>query len=137
MALLFMEDHWLLYTVSLEVFADDTDYETTDMRTVSGGAIMCGGACVWSVSTIGGGGDTTIPSPGRSPKQKTTPSRDIGLPYPLHGRRACPEFNSFHQGVGQISPQEGYFCAVPSLNGDIFVTSPLPPQSLNDSLLVF
>ena len=52
MVLLFMEDHWLLYTVSLEVFADDTDYETTDMRAVSGGAIMCGGACVCWFSRI-------------------------------------------------------------------------------------
>ena len=59
-----------------------------------------------SVSTIGGGGDTTIPFPGNSRKQ---PLPGIGLHDPLHGRQACPEFNSFHQGVGQISPLEGLF----------------------------
>ena len=46
-----------------------------------------------SVSTIGGGRDTTIPSPGRSPKQ---PLSGIGLHVPPHGRQACSEFNSFH-----------------------------------------
>ena len=55
---------------------------------------------------IGGGGDTTIPSPGRLSKQ---PLPGIGLHDPLHGREACPEFNSFNQGVGQISPREGRF----------------------------
>ena len=50
-----------------------------------------------SVATIGGGEDTTIPSPGRSPK-KTLPG--TGLHDPLHGRQGCPEFTSFHQGVG-------------------------------------
>ena len=54
-----------------------------------------------SISTIGGGGDTTVPSPGRSPIQ---PLPRIGLHDALHGRQACPEFSSFHQGVGQISP---------------------------------
>ena len=49
-----------------------------------------------SVPTIGGGEDTTIPSPGRSPKQ---PLPGIGLHDPLHGRQACPEFNSVHQGL--------------------------------------
>ena len=38
---------------------------------------------------IGEGGDTTIPSPGRSPKQ---PLPGIGLQDPLHGRQACPEY---------------------------------------------
>ena len=52
-----------------------------------------------SCSTIGKGGDTTIPSPERSPKH---PLLGIGLHDPLHGRQACPEPNSFHQGVGQI-----------------------------------
>ena len=55
-----------------------------------------------SCSTIGEGGDTTIPSPGRSPKH-TLPG--IGLHDPLHGQQACPESNSFHQGVGQICPR--------------------------------
>ena len=50
-------------------------------------------------STIGEGGDTTISSPGRSPKQ---PLPGIGLHDPLHSRQACPEFVTFDQGVGQI-----------------------------------
>ena len=82
-----------------------------------------------SVSTIGVGVDTKIPSPERSTKQ---PLPGIELHDPLHGRQACPEFNSFHQGVGQISPGRAYFRAVPSKNGGKVVTSP-PPQSLNDS----
>ena len=52
---------------------------------------------VWRGSTIGEGGDTTISSPGRSPKQ---PLPGIGLHDPLHGRQACPEFMAFDQGVG-------------------------------------
>ena len=58
---------------------------------------------IWreSVWTVGGEGDTTIPSSWRSPKQ---PLPGIGLHDPLHGRQACPEFNSFYQGVGQIYP---------------------------------
>ena len=63
-----------------------------------------------SVSTLGGGRGTTIPSPGRSPKQ---PLPRIGLHDPLHGRQACPEFNSFHQRVGQISPPEVLFSCRP------------------------
>ena len=50
---------------------------------------------IQSVSTIGGGGDTRI----------LHPLPEIGLDDPLHGRQACPEFNSFHEGVGQISPR--------------------------------
>ena len=63
-----------------------------------------------SDSRIRGGRDTTIPSPGRSPKQ---PLPGIGLHDPLHGRQACPEFNSLHQGVGQISPREGLLSCRP------------------------
>ena len=66
-------------------------------------------ACRWcslprvhEPSTIGGGGDTTIPSPERSPKQLLP---GIGLHDPLHGRQACTEINSVHQEVGQISPR--------------------------------
>ena len=47
-------------------------------------------------TTIGEGGNTTIPSPGRSPKQ---PLPGIGLQDPLHGRQAYPEFIAFDQGV--------------------------------------
>ena len=59
-----------------------------------------------SRSTIGEGGDTNIPSPGRSSKQSDP---GIGLHDPLHTRQACPEFNSFHQGVGQICPRKGLY----------------------------
>ena len=73
---------------------------------------------------LGGGGDTTIPSPGRSPKQ---PLPGIGLYDPLHGRQACPEFNSFHRGVGKKSPQEGIFsCRSFPKQGQILI-SPSPP----------
>ena len=65
-----------------------------------------------SVSIIGRGGDTTIPSPRRSPKQ---PLPGIGLHNPLHGRQACPEFKSFHQGSDQISLREGLFSCRPLL----------------------
>ena len=53
-------------------------------------------------STIGEGGDTTISSPGRSPKQ---PLPGIRLHDPLHGRQACPQVIAFDQGVGQICPR--------------------------------
>ena len=79
-----------------------------------------------SVSTIGGGGDTTIPSPGKSPEQ---PPTGIGLHDPLHGLQACPEFNSFHhQGVGQISPREGLFscCPLPKRGQICDIPAPAP-----------
>ena len=53
-------------------------------------------------STIKEGGDTTISSPGRSPKQFLP---GIGLHDPLHDRQARPEFIAFDQGVGQICPR--------------------------------
>ena len=55
-----------------------------------------------SGSTIGEGGDTTISSPGRSPKQ---PLPGMKLRDPLHGRQACPEFIAFDQGVDQVCPR--------------------------------
>ena len=55
-----------------------------------------------SCSTIGEGGDTTIPCPWRSSKQSLL---GIGLHDPLDGRQACLELNSFYQGVGQICPR--------------------------------
>ena len=78
-----------------------------------------------NVSTIGEGGDTTIPSPGRSP-QKTLPG--IRLHDTLYGRQACPELNSFHQGIGQISPREGLFSCHPvPKRGQIYDIPPPPP----------
>ena len=53
-------------------------------------------------STIGEGGDTTISSLERSPKQ---PLPGIGIHDPPHGGQVCPEFIAFDQGVGQICPR--------------------------------
>ena len=83
-----------------------------------------------SVSTIGRGGDKTISSPERSPKR---PLLGIGLHDPQHGRQACLEFNSFQQGVGQISPWEGLFLFRPLPKRGQIWDIPFPPQSLNDS----
>ena len=38
-----------------------------------------------------------------------TPLLGIGLHDLLHGQRAYPEVNSFHQGFGQICPRSGLF----------------------------
>ena len=86
---------------------------------------------IMSVPTIGEGGDTTVPSPGMARKQ---PLPGIRLHDALHDRQACPEFNSFHQGVGQISPPEMLFSCCPlSKRGQVCYIPPPPPQSLNDS----
>ena len=77
-----------------------------------------------SVSTIGRGGDKTISSPERSPKQ---PFLGMGLHDPLHGRQACPEFNSFQQGVGQRSPREGLFLFRPLPKRGQICDIPFPP----------
>ena len=50
----------------------------------------------------GEGGDTTIPSPGRSTKQ---PLPGMELHDPLHARQACPKFIAFDRRVGQICPR--------------------------------
>ena len=53
--------------------------------------------------------------------------RGIGLHDSLHGRQACPEFNSFHQDVGQILPRERLFSYRPlPKRGQIF-DIPAPP----------
>ena len=82
-------------------------------------------------STTGEGGDTTISSPRRSPKQ---PLPGIGLHDPLHGRQACPEFIVFDQGVGQICPRSGLFSCrfLPKQGQNCYIPAP-PPQSLNGS----
>ena len=49
-----------------------------------------------SVSTIGGDGDTTISSPGMTPKQSLP---GITLHDPLHGRQACPDSIHFTRGL--------------------------------------
>ena len=73
-----------------------------------------------------GGGDTTIPSPGRSRKQ---PLPGIGLHDHLHGRQACPKFNKFHQGVGQISLREGIFSYHPLPKRGQICYIPAPPPN--------
>ena len=75
-----------------------------------------------------------IPSPGMAPKQ---PLPGIGLHDPLHGRQACPEFHSFHQGVGQISLPEGLFSCRPFPIRRQICYIPAPPQSLNGSVVFF
>ena len=88
-----------------------------------------------SRSTIGGGGDTTISSPGWSPKQ---PLPRIGLHDLLYdGRQACPEFNLFHQrGWSNMSPGGAIFVPFPFKTGTNS-RHPRPPQSLNDSSLAW
>ena len=86
-----------------------------------------------SVSTIGGDGHSTIPSPGRSLKQFLP---GIGLHNPLHGRQAYSEFNSFHEGFGQTSPREELFsCRSLPRRGQI-CDIPAPPQLLYYSFTV-
>ena len=77
-----------------------------------------------------GGGDTTIPSPGRSQKQ---PLPGIGLRDPLYGRQACSKFYSCHQGVGQRIPREGLFPCRPLPKWGQNCDIPAPLQPLNDS----
>ena len=55
------------------------------------------------------------------------PLPGIGLHDPLHCRQACPEFNSFHQGVGQISLPEGLFLYCPLSKRRQIFPSPPPP----------
>ena len=78
-----------------------------------------------SRSTIETGGDTTIPSPGRSPKQ---PLPGIGLHNPLHDRQACPEFNSFHQGVSQVCLRGALFPCRPLNRRGLICDIPHPPN---------
>ena len=77
-----------------------------------------------SVSTIGGGGDTTISSPGRSPKQ---PLPGIGLRHPHTVGKFAPNSTHFTRGLVKYIPSRGCFRAVPSQNGYKIVTSPPPP----------
>ena len=79
-----------------------------------------------------GGGDTTIASPGRSPKQ---PLPGIVLHDPLHSRQACPEFNSCHQGVGQISPRHGLFLCRPLPKRGQICDIPAPPPPIAERLV--
>ena len=71
------------------------------------------------------GGDTTIPSPGRSQKQLLP---GIRLHYPLHGRQTCPDSNLFNQEVGQMCPRYGLFScrALPKRGQICDFPAPLP-----------
>ena len=46
--------------------------------------------------------------------------------------KLAPNSTHFTRGLVKYVPGRGYFRVVPSQNGDIFVTSPPPPQSLNE-----
>ena len=84
-------------------------------------ALLCGeeGFNDWG----GRGHDDFVPS-----EVTKEPLPGMRLHDPLHGRQACPKFIAFDQGVGQICPRSrGYFRAVPSQNGNKYVTSPPPP----------
>ena len=76
-----------------------------------------------SVSTIGGGGDTTIPSPGKSPKQ---PLPGIGLRHPHMVGKLAPNSTHFTRGFVEHIPGRKSFRAVPSQDGEKVVTSPPP-----------
>ena len=69
--------------------------------------------------------------PGEVTKQ---PLPGTGLHYPLNGWQACPELNSFQNGVRQISPREGLFSYRPPSKRGQICDIPAPPQSLNDSV---
>ena len=103
-----------------------TKYSAKIFRTKSTPISAVRHCYICSRTDWGEGGDTTISSPGRSPKQ---PLPGMRLHDPLHGRQACPKFIAFDQGLGQICPGRGYFRAVPSQNGDKYAISP-PSQSL-------
>ena len=51
------------------------------------------------------------------------------IPY-MAGKLA-PNSSHLTRGLVKYVPGRGYFRAVPSQNGDKYVTSPPPPQSLN------
>ena len=70
---------------------------------------------------IGGGGDTTIPSPGWLSKQ---PLPGIRLHDPLHDRQACLELTHFTRRLVKYVPGRSYFGDIPSQSGDKFATSP-------------
>ena len=71
----------------------------------------------------GRGHDDFVPS-----EVAKQPLPGMRLHDPLHGRQPRPKFIAFDQGVGQICPRSrGYFRAVPSQNGNKYVTSSPPP----------
>ena len=77
-----------------------------------------------SVSTIGGGGDTTIPSPGRSKKQ---PLPGIGLRHPTWSASLLRIQLISPGGWSNISPVGDLFVPSPPKTGTKFL-HPLPPS---------
>ena len=78
-----------------------------------------------SRSTIGEGGDTTIPSPGRSPKQSPFRGSDYMIPYKVG--KLAPNSTHFTRWLVKYIPGRGYFRAVSSQNKDKLVTPPPAP----------
>ena len=80
--------------------------------------------CVWRGSTIGEGGNTKISSPGRS---SNSPFRGSDYMIPYMVGKLAPNSSHLNKGLVSYVPGRGYFRAVPSQNGDKYVTSPSPP----------
>ena len=55
------------------------------------------------------------------------PLPGIGIHDPLHGRQACSEFNSFHQGLVKYIPARGFFMPPPRKKGTNSRPPPPPP----------
>ena len=75
-------------------------------------------------STIGEGGNTKISSPGRS---SNSPFRGSDYMIPYMVGKLAPNSSHLNKGLVSYVPGRGYFRAVPSQNGDKYVTSPPPP----------
>ena len=96
---------------------DDRDYTVRYSGTI---VVILGRA----VQLLGGGHDNSVPGE----ITKTAPSV-IKLHDPLHGRQACPEFNLFYYGVGQICPREGLLSCRPLPKwGQFCDIPPYPPN---------
>ena len=85
---------------------------------------LCTFSAQTSVSKIGGGEDTTIPSPARSPKQ---PLPGKGLRHPHMVVKLAPNSTHLTRGLVKYIPGRGCFYAVPSQNGEKLL-HPLPPS---------
>ena len=64
---------------------------------------------------------------------QNNPFRGYDYMFPDMVGKLTPYSIYFTRGLVKYVPGRGYFRAVPSQNGDRGVTSPPPPQSLNDS----
>ena len=75
---------------------------------------------------IGEGEDSTISSPGGSPKQ---PFRGWDYMIRYMVGKLAPNSSHLTRGLVKYVPGRGYFRAVSSQNGDKTVTSPPPPPN--------